>query len=438
VEIRSPDYIIGRLSGQRREVDVSLRSRVGSVDVLVIIECRDRSKAQGVTWIEQLASKREDVGADKAVAVSAAGFTPGAQNLARSEQVELRSFEELSADVVFDWLHAEVAEHRNRHVDAINLSVDLADGVTAIDPAKLAPILESIDRLRVPQEGLAQDDKAFVHKADLAMVSIDDIPAMMPFFGARFDEKVPDLPPGEKRRMIWTICFEDDPKFAVAVNSDQFPVARRRHGPRPPSRLELTTADLVLSGDESLPAAPAEIAALDGLLSDRGLSARHIDDLPGLLQAFQRADTGLLHFSCHNAFSRSVLNASRILLGNQPFEPVFLEAHAGRFPAPLVFLNACRTDGQAPQYTTVEGWAASFLRAGAGAFIGSLWEVVDTSASTYAQEFYRAALAGRTLGEAAKQGRDAIRDNPGDPTWLAYTLYGDPAATVSTAARPGG
>lgn len=208
---------MGRLSGQRREVDVSLRSRIGSVDVLIIIECRDRGKAQGVTWIEQLASKREDVGADKAVAVSAAGFTAGAQNLARSEQVELRSFEELSADVIFDWLYAEVVEHRSRHVDAINLSVDLADRETAIDPTKLALILERIDRLRIPHEGLAQDDKAFVHKADLTMVSIDDILTMMPFFGARFDARFPDLPPGEKRRMIWTIAFEDNPKFAVAV-----------------------------------------------------------------------------------------------------------------------------------------------------------------------------------------------------------------------------
>jgi hypothetical protein len=219
VEIRSPDYVLGRLSGQRREVDVSLRSRVGSVNVLVIIECRDRGKAQGVIWIEQLASKREDVGADKAVAVSAAGFTPGARNLARSEQVELRSFEELSADVVFDWLDAEVVEHRNRYVDVINVSIDLADRETAIERAKLAPILESIDRLRIPQEGLAQDDKVLAHKADLRMVSIDDILTMMPFFGARFDEKVPDLLTGEKRRMIWTICFEDDPKFAVAVHS---------------------------------------------------------------------------------------------------------------------------------------------------------------------------------------------------------------------------
>jgi hypothetical protein len=218
---------------------------------------------------------------------------------------------------------------------------------------------------------------------------------------------------------------------------DQFPVARRRYGPRPPGQLKLGAADLVLSGDRSLAAAPAEITAVDGLLRDRGLAPRRVGDLPALLQAFQQGDFGLLHFSCHNAFARGAPNASRMLLASQPFEPVFLEQHAGRFAGPLVFLNACRTDGQAPLYTTVEGWAASFLRAGAGAFIGSLWEVTDTSASTYAQQFYQAALAGRTLGESARQARDAIRDSPADPTWLAYTLYGDPAATVSTASAAG-
>jgi hypothetical protein len=222
-----------------------------------------------------------------------------------------------------------------------------------------------------------------------------------------------------------------DPGFLI----DQFPVARRRYGPRPPGRLEPAAADLVLSGDGSLAAAPAEIAALEGLLRGRGLAPRHIGDLPSLLQTFDRGDVGLLHFSCHNAFARSAPNASRILLGDQPFEPVFLEAYAGRFAAPLVFLNACRTDGRAPLYTTVEGWAASFLRAGAGAFISSLWEVTDTSASTYAQQFYRAALDGHTLGESARRARGAIRDNPGDPTWLAYALYGDPAATMSLQPR---
>ena len=218
---------------------------------------------------------------------------------------------------------------------------------------------------------------------------------------------------------------------------DQFPVARRRYGPRPPGRLQLAAADLVLSGD-GLAAAPAEIAALDGLLRGRGTGSRVAS---ATCRACCRPSSGAMSGCCTSAATTPLPAAPRMPRGScsadQPFEPVFLEPHAGRFASPLVFLNACRTDGQAPLYTTVEGWAASFLRAGAGAFIGSLWEVTDTSASTYAQEFYQAALGGHTLGESARQARDAIRDNPGDPTWLAYTLYGDPAATVSTAPGAG-
>jgi hypothetical protein len=224
VEIRSPDYITGKITKTRREVDVSLRSRVGSVDVLVIIECRDRGKSQDVTWIEQLASKREDVGADKAVAVSATGFSPGARNLARPKQVVLRSLEELEADVVFDWLYAQTVEHRTRHVDVVGLSIDIAEWVTEVDAAWLASILESIDRLRIDHQGVRQDDRLLVHKADLAMVSIDDILIMMPGFGARFDARFTDLPPGEKRRAILTIEFGDDPEFAVPVPTGLYDV----------------------------------------------------------------------------------------------------------------------------------------------------------------------------------------------------------------------
>jgi len=211
---------------------------------------------------------------------------------------------------------------------------------------------------------------------------------------------------------------------------DQFPVARYRFGVRPPNRLRITSADIVLSG--SLASAPAEVEAVTELLTARNVATQTLGTVPALLGRFEAANTGLIHFACHNAFEASAPNASRIIMEGQPFEPVFLEQHAGRFgeAAPLVFMNACRTDGQAPMYTTMEGWASSFLRAGAGAFVGSLWEVVDRSASTYAQEFYRAALSGDTLGESSRKARAAIREEPGDPTWLAYTLYGDAAATI--------
>lgn len=62
--------------------------------------------------------------------------------------------------------------------------------------------------------------------------------------------------------------------------------------------------------------------------------------------------------------------------------------------------------------------------------IRSLWEVRDRSASRFAEEFYRALLSGIPLRHAMKQARKAIQDEPGDPTWLAYTLYGTPTAVL--------
>jgi hypothetical protein len=218
----------------------------------------------------------------------------------------------------------------------------------------------------------------------------------------------------------------DDAGFLV----DQFPVARRLFGDRPETRLRLGAAKLVLSGGDTLATAQPEVEKITELLQGKHISAQTISDLPTLLQQFTAADFGLLHFSCHNTFEATAPNASRIVMNGQPFEPVFLEQHAERFRSPLVFMNACRTDGQAPLYTTLDGWALRFLKAGAGAFVGSLWEVVDSSASDYAHEFYRALLAGETLGKAAGTARNTIRSEPGDPTWLAYTVYGDPAATV--------
>ncbi|MCX5357788.1 hypothetical protein OG864_03520 [Streptomyces sp. NBC_00124] len=36
------------------------------------------------------------------------------------------------------------------------------------------------------------------------------------------------------------------------------------------------------------------------------------------------------------------------------------------------------------------------------------------------------------LGEASMKARKTIRDLDGDPTWLAYAVYGSPAATATT------
>lgn len=92
VKVRSPDFLLGQHSGVLREVDVTLRGMIGSSEILVIIECRDRKYREDVRWIEQLSAKRDDVGASNVIAVSRSGFSPAATALAHSKNIGLRTF----------------------------------------------------------------------------------------------------------------------------------------------------------------------------------------------------------------------------------------------------------------------------------------------------------------------------------------------------------
>jgi hypothetical protein len=106
VVIKSPDYISDIHSGEAREVDVSLRRKVGSHDILIILECRKRKSRGDVTWIEQIANKRISVGASKAVAISQTGFTKGAKSKAQVLNVELRTLDQLTLEDINNWFLA--------------------------------------------------------------------------------------------------------------------------------------------------------------------------------------------------------------------------------------------------------------------------------------------------------------------------------------------
>jgi len=105
IEVKSPDYIPDKDTGQLREVDVSLRGKIGSSNILVIIECRDRMKRppQDVTWIEQITCKQKSVGADKLIAVSSKGFTEPAKIKAKKNEIELRTFDEIDPEEIHRW-----------------------------------------------------------------------------------------------------------------------------------------------------------------------------------------------------------------------------------------------------------------------------------------------------------------------------------------------
>jgi CHAT domain-containing protein len=226
--------------------------------------------------------------------------------------------------------------------------------------------------------------------------------------------------------MPWELMYPtNDTGDDAGFLAEQFPIVRWIFGPAPTTQLQCSRPCFVVPDDAPL-AAEDELTALRRIMGD----GQNINDLTPLLKLLDNAEFDALHFACHNIFRADSPTSSSIQLGSKHFVPTFLNKYNRHFHSPLVFMNACRSDGMAANYTWLAGWAKSFLAAGAGAFIGSLWEVRDSSASHFAETFYQALHSGIPLGDAMKQARIAIQNEPGDPTWLAYTLYGNPAAIL--------
>jgi CHAT domain/Sigma-70, region 4/Sigma-70 region 3 len=235
----------------------------------------------------------------------------------------------------------------------------------------------------------------------------------------------------DKDAVPWELLYPMDPGCDKGFLVEQFPVTRAIFGRRPTRKLSLWPARFVLP-EGSLPEARAEIDAMRVSL-DPGQPLEEVISGPMPLQdLIASGDFGLLHFACHNTYDP--VGGSSIKLGNVPFTPTDMASAAINKvlarSAPTVFINACRSAGLNATYNRLDGWATKFLEAGAAAFIGSLWAVSDGAAREFAQELYGQLQAGSSLGQAVKCARAAAAGQPDDPTWLAYTVYGDPRATL--------
>ena len=67
----------------KRQIDVLIRSKVSGLDLMTIVECRDYNKTISVEHVDGLASKRDDVLANKAVLVAKKGFSKTAKRKAK-------------------------------------------------------------------------------------------------------------------------------------------------------------------------------------------------------------------------------------------------------------------------------------------------------------------------------------------------------------------
>ncbi|MFD5557437.1 CHAT domain-containing protein [Streptomyces sp. NPDC127068] len=236
---------------------------------------------------------------------------------------------------------------------------------------------------------------------------------------------------GEHDLVPWELLYPlDGPSEGPGFLAEWLPVVRRTFGQQRVRRLALPQVTFVVPPG-SPPEAAREVETVRHLFDAAATGARVLDDRASVAALVEDGYRGLLHFACHNAFTTE--RGSVVTMADGPFDPVDLAyaTHAGtlRESGPMVFFNACRSAGQIDWFASTLGWAPQFLRAGAGAFVGTLWPVRSDAAQDFARAFYTHFLGhGRPLGEASLHARRALRRGDGDPTWLAYAVYGSPAA----------
>jgi hypothetical protein len=354
-----------------------------------------------------------------------------------------------AADQALPDLSLLVMERRNGGRHELEFLVTATQAELGVYYHRFGPIPMELEPLAYFEEFFADIERA----GEQGDVRPDDVETTLAAKGAHLFEHV--IPTGLRERLWalrdrivsvqvssdepwipWELCrlsglengeWKEDGFFCERYEITRwFPDTDRR------PRLTLSNLALVAPADSGLAAVADEQAYFAGL-GARGVSITQVP--PRLLDVQRALSAGTydaFHFSGHGAFRGDNPDRSPIVLEHgHELNP---EALSGRTrnlgqSRPIVFLNACQAGRPGMGLVDVGGWAKRFVDAGAGMFIGAYWSIYDEPASIFSGAFYDRLLAGESVGAAARAARRTIRAS-GDPTWLAYTVYADPRATL--------
>ena len=94
--VEESDMVTPTRGGERREVDVTIRSTVAGHGLCVAVEASKTRRPATVEWVERMIGKHVDLPTDKLVLYSGAGFTKGAAAKAAAHNVAIVAAEEMT------------------------------------------------------------------------------------------------------------------------------------------------------------------------------------------------------------------------------------------------------------------------------------------------------------------------------------------------------
>ncbi|MEA2586103.1 MAG: hypothetical protein QOF33_4188 [Thermomicrobiales bacterium] len=140
VSIEAPGYLLDKVTKRLREHDIVLTYRHPHKEVVVAIECRDRSRKVGEPEVEAFHTKCEITGVHKGIIVSSKGFSQDARSLATFKNIDCFTLEQIEQ---LEWVRPSFFTRIEWHFMGAHVVVHIQDVIPL--PMHLYHRLESGD-----------------------------------------------------------------------------------------------------------------------------------------------------------------------------------------------------------------------------------------------------------------------------------------------------
>ena len=153
--------------------------------------------------------------------------------------------------------------------------------------------------------------------------------------------------------------------------------------------------------------------------------------------ALKQGKFSAFHIACHTDYD-SNMEFCEICLDDGRVSSASISGEYTRFgeEASLFFLDTCSIARPESGYgpTGASGFIPALLKAQVRAVVCTHWDISDHKAPLFTRAFYTQLVSGKNIGDAFQFARLNIKDKT-DPTWLSYTLFGDPWGQINILAQ---
>lgn len=201
----------------------------------------------------------------------------------------------------------------------------------------------------------------------------------------------------------------------------------------------LIIADPILNSTmlNQLSGAVQEGNAVKNLMNARNYDCKSLinENASEIISALFAESYKIIHLAGHGLYDPDNPERTGMVIGNEIFLTPSQIKQMTTVPE-LVFVNCChlgkleavQDELNQQRYQLAANIGTQLIEIGVKAVIVAGWQVDDTSAEEFANQFYKELFDGTSFGNAVKKARGCIYDvnNPQNNTWGAYQCYGDP------------